>query len=103
MNRPGTLLGPHAVRSDAVLGFGIDAWPRPVHAIYDFKPLIGAIVALFVVRFVLGFTLTWATAAMAFVAGTSWGWAVDAWGVVLPTALAVIVLAIALSRPRRRA
>ncbi len=86
-----------------MLGFGIDAWPRPSHAIYDFKPLIGAIVALFIVRFVLGFTLTWVTGAMAFLAGTAWGWAVDAWGVVMPTALVIIVLAIALTRPRRRA
>lgn len=86
-----------------MLAFGIDAWPRPAHPIYDFKPLIGAIVALFVVRFVLGFTVTWATAAIAFLAGTTWGWAVDAWGVVMPTALVIIVLAIALSRPRRRA
>ena len=85
------------------MGFGIDAWPRPVHPIYDFKPLIGAIVALFVVRFMLGFTLTWANAAIAVLAGTAWGWAVDAWGVVMPTALVIIVLAIALSRPRRRA
>jgi hypothetical protein len=86
-----------------VLSFGIDAWPRPAHAVYDFKPLIGAIVALFVARFVLGFTLTWATAVTAFVAGTAWGWAVDAWGVVIPSAMAIIGIAIALSRPRRRA
>ena len=86
-----------------MLGFGIDAWPRPAHAVYDFKPLIGAIVALFIARFVLGFTLTWATAVTAFVAGTAWGWAVDAWGVVLPSAMAIIGIAIALSRPRRRA
>jgi len=88
---------------DVVLGFGVDAWPRPAHAVYDFKPLVGAIVALFIARFVLGFTLTWATAATAFVTGTAWGWAVDAWGVVLPSAIVIIVLAIALSRPRRRA
>jgi hypothetical protein len=86
-----------------VLGFGIDAWPYPTRAVYDFKPLIASIVALLVARFVLGFTLTWVTAAIAFLAGTTWGWAVDAWGVVLPTALVIIVLAIALSRPRRRA
>jgi hypothetical protein len=86
-----------------VLSFGIDAWPLPAHAVYDFKPLIGAIVALFVARFVLGFTLTWATAVTAFVAGTAWGWAVDAWGVVIPSAMAIIGIAIALSRPRRRA
>ena len=86
-----------------MLGFGIDAWPRPVHAVYDFKPLIGVIVALLVARFVLGFTVTWATTATAFLAGTAWGWAVDAWGVVLPSATALVVLAIALSRPRRRA
>ena len=86
-----------------MLGFGIDAWPHPAHAVYDFKPLIGAVVALFVARFVLRFTLTWPTAATAFVAGTAWGWAVDAWGVVLPSAIAIIALAIALSRPKKRA
>lgn len=86
-----------------MVGFGVDSWPSAAQAVYDFKPLIGTIVALFVARFVLGFTLTWATATVAFLAGTAWGWAVDWWGVVVPTALAVIVLAIALSRPRRRA
>lgn len=86
-----------------VLAFGSDGGPLATQGVYDFKPLIASIVAvLVVVPFVLRVRLTWVTGAIAFAAGTLWGWMVDAWGVVPPTALAMLALAITSSVVDRR-
>lgn len=86
-----------------MLAFGVDTWPQLESASYDFKPLIASIVAvLVVVPFVLRVRLTWVSGAIAFAAGTLWGWMVDAWGVVPPTALAMLALAITSSVVDRR-
>jgi hypothetical protein len=56
----------------------------------DFTPLVAVVAALLVVRFVLGIGLTWPVVTAVVIAGTALGWAIDAWGILAPTAVAFI-------------
>lgn len=62
---------------------------RPQPGRIDFTPLVTVLVSLLVVRHVLGIRLTWPVASMVVVVGTPLGWAIDAWGVLLPSAVAL--------------
>jgi hypothetical protein len=68
----------------------------------DFTPLITVFVALLVVRLVLGIRLTWPVVGSVVVLGTVLGWAIGAWGVVAPTAVAFIAATILTGQLHRR-
>jgi hypothetical protein len=74
--------------------------PRAGHI--DFTPLVTVIVSLLVVRFLLGVRMTWPVVGIVIVLGTVLGWAIGAWGVVTPTAIAFLGAVIVTGQFRRR-
>jgi hypothetical protein len=75
---------------------------RPLPGRIDFTPLVTVVVALLVVRFVLGVRLTWPVVGAVVVVGTTLGWSIGAWGVVVPSAVAFIAGAVLTAPLRRR-
>jgi uncharacterized membrane protein YdjX (TVP38/TMEM64 family) len=76
--------------------------PLPPHGgRLDATPLVTVLAALLVVRFVLGVGLTWHVATGAAVLGTALGFAIEAWGIATPTAVAFLA-ATAVTAPLRR-
>ena len=85
----------------ALLATGTLPIPRhPGHI--DFTPLVVVVVALLVVRFVLGVGLTWPVVTAVAILGTVLGWAIDAWGVVVPTGVAFVGATIVTAPLHRR-
>jgi hypothetical protein len=71
----------------------------------DFTPLVTVLVALLVVRLVLGMRLRWPVVAAVVAGGTILGWSIEAWGLVVPTAVAfgaAIILTAPFHRRARR-
>jgi hypothetical protein len=75
----------------------------PSRGTIDVAPLVTVLVALVAVRLVLGIRLTWQVIVGVVVGGTALGFAIEAWGIGVPTAVAVAVGAIASSALHRRA
>jgi hypothetical protein len=71
-----------------VVAVGVPSWPRPSGG-FDWQPLLMVLVALFLVRFLIGLSVTWSTATVSLAAGSAWGWSIDAWGVLPPTVVAM--------------
>ena len=70
---------------------------------FDFFPLLGVVVAVFLARVVLRLPLTFPTTLIATVAGTGWAWSVEAWGWPLPTLAGLVLMfsvALLISPPR---
>jgi hypothetical protein len=63
---------------------------HPTSGQIDVTPLVTVLAALLVVRFVLGVGLTWPIVTAVVIAGTALGWAIEAWGILAPTAVAFI-------------
>ena len=75
---------------------------RPVAGRIDITPLITVLIALLVVRFVLGVRMTWPAVGVVVGLGTILGWAIGAWGVVTPSAIAFLGAVIVTGQFRRR-
>ena len=76
---------------------------RPEPGRIDFLPLLTVVLALVGVRLVLGIRLTWPVVLSVVVGGTALGWAIEAWGFAIPTAIALLAGAIASTTLHRRA
>ena len=87
----------------AVVAVGGDTYIPPTHGTIDLAPLVTVLLALVAVRLVLGIRLTWPVIVGVVVGGTALGFAIEAWGIGLPTAVAVALGAIASSAVHRRA
>jgi hypothetical protein len=74
---------------------------RPEPGRIDFTPLITVIMALLFVRLVLGLRLTWQVVVAVVVLGTALSWAIEAWGVLVPTAVTLVAATI-LTAPLHR-
>jgi hypothetical protein len=84
-----------------LLGLGVSIrWAQPGPA--DFTPVVAVIVAIFIVRFLLGFRLTGPTVVMAVLGGTLWAAAAAQWGITVPSLVAVAAVAAAALRPAPR-
>ena len=86
---------------DALLAVGVPIrWARggPI----DLVPLLAAVAAVLVTRFVIGARITPVTFILAVACGSTWAWAIAAWGVELPT-LAAVLVTLTLSVGRARA
>jgi hypothetical protein len=68
----------------------------------DLTPILAAIAAILVVRFVLGYRLTVITVTTAVLGGTLWAAAVAEWGISVPTLAAVTAVAVGMLRPQPR-
>lgn len=76
-----------------VLGYGMSIPPPELrHA--DLTPLIAMIAAILLVRFVVGIRLTPMSAVQAAFVGALWAYLAEPWGLVIPSALAVVVVAL---------
>ena len=79
---------------EALVAVGVPyRWARggPV----DLLPLVAALVALFILRFVIGARLTPVTGIVAATCGAAWAWAIAVWGIEMPTLAAVIATGVA--------
>jgi hypothetical protein len=76
---------------------------RPDPGRIDFLPLLTVLVTLVGVRIVLGIRLAWPVVLAVVVGGTALGWAIEAWGVGVPAAVALAAGAIASTTLHRRA
>ena len=77
---------------DALLAVGVPIrWARggPI----DLVPLLAAVAAVLITRFVIGARITPVTFILAVTCGSTWAWAIAAWGIELPTLAAVLVTA----------
>jgi hypothetical protein len=61
----------------------------------DWTPLLLVLVSMVLIRFVVRLSMTWPTAFLAFVAGTVWGSLAERWGILRPTALALLLVLLA--------
>ena len=68
----------------------------------DLTPIVAALAAILVVRFVLGYRLTVITVTTAVLGGTLWAAAVAEWGVSVPTLAALTAVAVGMLRPQPR-
>jgi hypothetical protein len=75
----------------AALAVGVPNWPDPSGR-FDWKPLLLVLVVLVLARFFVGLAMTWATAGAAFVIGTMWGWLIEAWGILPPSAFVLVLV-----------
>jgi hypothetical protein len=75
----------------------------PSRGTIDVAPLVTVLLALVAVRVVLGIRLTWPVVVGVVVGGTALGFAIEAWGIGIPTAVAVALGAIASGALHRRA
>ncbi len=74
------------------LAVGVPGWPHGAPS-WDWLPLLGVVLAVFVVRFGIGARLSLRTTALAALSGTAWAYAADRWGVPIPTAAALLLVA----------
>jgi hypothetical protein len=89
---------------DVLLAVGVPVrWARggPI----DVVPLIAAIAAVLITRFMIGLRLTPVTFILAVTGGSAWAWGIAVWGLELPTliALVIVVLVGLWTRPARAA
>jgi len=82
---------------------GVGGMTPATHGRFDFLPLVIIVAALLGVRLVLGIRLTWPVLLGVIVAAIFLGGAIEAWGVGVPTAVAIATGAIASSIVHRRA
>jgi hypothetical protein len=71
---------------------------------FDLTPLVTLVVTTLVVRFVLRLRLTWPMLGIVLLSGIILGWAIQAWGVLYPSAVAfaaAVILTAPLHRRRR--
>lgn len=88
---------------DAFIAVGGIPSFRPSAARFDLAPLFTVLISLAAVRLVLGIRLTWPVVVGVVVGGTMLGFAIEAWGVATPTAVALMAGAIASTILHRRA
>ena len=72
------------------LAYGMSIPPQAQHV--DLTPLTAMVAALLLVRFVVGKRLTPLSGIQAVFAGALWAYLAEPWGLVVPSALAVVVL-----------
>jgi hypothetical protein len=75
---------------------------QPATGRMDFTPLLTVLAVLLVVRLVLKVGLTWPLIGIAFLVGNALAWAIQAWGVVYPSAVAFALAAIVTAPLHRR-
>jgi hypothetical protein len=75
----------------------------PPSAQFDFFPLVTVVLALVLVRLVLGIRLRWPVVLAVAIGGAALGLAIEAWGFALPTATALVLGALASSVLHRQA
>ena len=74
----------------AVLGYGVS--PFPVHPHGDLTPIVAILTGLLIARFVVGMRLTPMSAVFAAFGGALWAYLAQAWGLTLPSLVALIVV-----------
>jgi hypothetical protein len=76
--------------------------PRPpLHPRFDFGPPLVLLGTLAAMRFLFRMTMSWPVIGLGLLAGVALGWAVTVWGVVTPTAVALLLAAMAAGPVRR--
>ena len=88
---------------DAIVAVGGIPPIDPSSGRIDVLPLFTVLLALVAVRLMLGIRLTWPVVVGVVVGGTALGFAIQAWGVGVPTAVALAAGAIASTVLHRRA
>ena len=79
-----------------MVAFGVGQWaPGSSGAFGDWTPLLLVLLSLILIRFVIRVRVSWPTAFVAFAAGTMWGSLTERWGILRPTALALVVVLVA--------
>ncbi len=68
---------------------------------FDPGPLLMLVGSLAAMRFLFRLTMTWAVIAVGTLAGVALGWAVTIWGVATPTAVGLLMAAMAAGPVRR--
>jgi hypothetical protein len=69
----------------------------------DLFPLLTVVLALVAVRLMLGIRLRWPVVVGVAIGGTALGWAIEAWGFAVPTAVALVIGLLASSVLHRQA
>ena len=89
-----------------MVAFGVGQWPHGASGAFgDWKPVLLVIVSLLLLRFQVQLEIGWPTTLVAFGTGTIWASLIDWWGVLPPTAMAILLVVVASSaadRIRRR-
>ena len=79
-----------------MVAFGVGEWARGSSGAFgDWTPLVLVLVSLILMRFVIRVRVSWPTAFVAFAAGTVWGSLTERWGILRPTALALVLVLLA--------
>jgi hypothetical protein len=75
-----------------MLALGVSIpWARSGPA--DFTPLLAMLCAILILRFVVGSHLTAMRTMLAVACGALWATCIERWGIVVPTAFALLVIA----------
>jgi hypothetical protein len=80
-----------------MLAVGVGRWPHSTSSGYDWKPLLLAVLAVLLLRFLVRLEIGWPVAAAAIGVGTVWAMMIDWWGILPPTASVLLFVLLASS------